>query len=184
MPSRRGNVYRLPVPPKLSTAVTAGPANAQLLNDHLAQMTDVLNQAVQSFQNRINTIQQVTAKAPPTVTNLTVVGKQGLFYLTWNRIKNTDGYVITQASDKAMVFLVGRYNVPDGSTCSFTVPVGNVAVTNSFQVYGYQGQKYSEPSNIVTATTLTYSTPEAAPPAPPIAPQQPKIVPVRSGPNL
>jgi hypothetical protein len=147
-------------------------------------MTTILNQALQGLQNRINTVQQVTAKSPPTVTGLTVTGKQGLFYLTWNRIAHTDGYVVTQASDSAMVQLVARYNLPDGDMCAYSIPVGNVAVTNSFQVYAYQGQKYSEPSNIVTATTAPYGAGETAPAQPPIAPRHPKKSPVRSGPNL
>ena len=147
-------------------------------------MTDILNQGLQSLQNRVNTVQQVTAKQPPTVTGLSVTGKQGLFHLTWNRIDNTDGYVVTQATDTGMVHLVGRYHVPDGDSNSHQIPVGNVAVTHSFQVYAYQGNKYSDPSPAVTATTLTYTTPEVAPPLPPNAPRQPKKAQVRSGPNL
>lgn len=184
MAARRGNVFRLPVPPKLSTSVTAGPQNAQLLNDHLGQVTDIVNQALQSLQNRVNSIQQVTAKTPPTVTGLTVTGKQGLFYLTWNRIANTDGYVVTQASDPGMVQLIGRYTLPDGNQVTHQVPVGNVAVKNYFQVYAFQGQKMSDPSAAVSATTATFTTSESAPPTPPIAPLQPKVSPPRSGPNL
>ena len=182
--SRRGNVLRLPLPPPLSGKIPDVAQDAKTVHEHLILMTTILNQGLQSFQNRINTVQQVTAKTPPTVTGLTVSGKQGLFYLTWNRIAHTDGYVILQASDTGMMQLIGRFNLPDGDTCTYSIPVGNVAVTNSFQVFAYQGQKMSDPSATVTATTLVYASAEAAPPAPPIAPRQPKKVPPRSGPNL
>ena len=181
---RRGNVARLPQPPNVSGILQNSGQDVKALHEHLTQMTTILNQALQSLQNRMNTVQQVGASTPPNVSGLTVTGKQGLFYLTWNRIANVDGYVITQATDSSMKKLVGRYNISDGQQCTFTVPVGNVAVTNSFQIYAYQGPNYSDPSQAVTATTLTYTTAESAPPAPPIAPQQPKNVPVRSGPNL
>lgn len=181
---RRGNVARLPLPPKINGSLAEAGNDIKTLHEHLNTMTTILNQALQSFQGRLNTVQQTAAVKPPTVTGLTVVGKQGLFYLTWNRIKNTDGYVIAQATDTGMVQLVGRYPVPDGDACAYSIPVGNVAVTNSFQVYAYQGPKYSEPSATVTATTVVYGSAESAPPAPPIAPRQPKLAHVRSGPNL
>jgi hypothetical protein len=182
--SRRGNVARLPLPPTVKGTIQGAGEDAKLLRDHIAQMTTILNQGLQQLQNRVNTIQQTGAKTPPTVTGLTVTGKQGLFHLTWNRIAHVDGYVITQASDSAMSNLVGRHPVPDGDACTFQIPVGNVAVQNWFQVYAYQGPKYSDPSNIVTATTVVYTSSESAPPNPPLAPRQPKIAPVRSGPNL
>jgi len=181
---RRGNVLRLPLPPPVKGSIQDAPEDVKNLHEHLNLMTTVLNQALQGLQNRVNTVQQVTAKAPPNVSSFTVTGKQGLFHLTWNRINNVDGYVITQASDTGMVQLVGRFNVSDGQQCSFQIPVGNVAVTNSFQIYAYQGNKYGDPSPIVTGTTVVYGSTESAPPAPPIAPLQPKKAPVRSGPNL
>lgn len=175
---RRGNVARLPMPPADAAK------DVKTLHDHVIQQTIILNQALHSIQNRLNTIQQTGAKAPPAVTGLTVTGKQGLFHLTWNRIANADGYIITQASDSAMTTLIGRYHAFDGNTCTYQVPVGNVAVTNSFQVYAYQGPQVGNPSNIVTATSVVFTTSEAAPPSPPIAPLQPFVAPVRSGPNL
>jgi hypothetical protein len=182
--TRRGNVLRLPVPPEMAATITSAPDDIKKLHEHINTMTTILNQGLQSLQNRINTVQQVTAKAPPNVSGFTVTGKQGLFHLTWNRINNVDGYVITQASDTGMVQLVGRFNISDGQQCTYQVPVGNVAVTNSFQIYAYQGNKYGDPSPAITATTAVYASAEAAPPAPPIAPLQPKKAPVRSGPNL
>lgn len=181
---RRGNVLRLPLPPPVQATIPTVGQDVKNLHDHLVQMTDILNQGLQSLQNRVNTVQQVRAATPPTVTGLTVTGKQGLFYLTWNRIAHTDGYVVVQALDAGMVQIIGRFNIPDGDSCIYSVPVGNVAVTSSFQVYAYQGNKYSDPSSIVTATTVVYGSAEAAPPQPPIAPRQPKKAPVRSGPNL
>lgn len=181
MSIRRGNVIRLPLPPPLAKDASD---EVKDLHKHVTQMTELLNQNLQNVQLRLNTIQQQGAKTPPTVTGLTVTGKQGLFYLTWNRIANTDGYVVVWASDAGMTTLVNRYNIPDGQTCAWSIPVGNVAVTGTFQVYAYQGSKYSSPSNAVTATTASYGAGESAPPNPPIAPQQPKLVPVRSGPNL
>lgn len=184
MASHRGNVVRLPLPPAIKGGIPEAANDIKAIHEHYTMTIGLLNQSLQALQNRVNTIQQSGAKTPPTVTGLTVTGKQGLFHLTWNRIKNADGYVIVQASDSGMTQLVGRYNVPDGDSVSHQVPVGNVAVTNSFQVYSYQGKKYSEPSTAVTATTAVYGAAESAPPAPPLAPRQPKIAPVRSGPNL
>jgi hypothetical protein len=181
---RRGPVARLPIPPVIKGTIQSAPEDLKNLHEHLNTMTTILNQGLFNIQNRINTVQQTGAKAPPSVTGFTVTGKQGLFYLTWNRIANTDGYVITQASDAGMVNLIGRFNLPDGDTCTFSIPVGNVAVTNTFQIYAYQGPRLGPPSSAVTATTLTFTTPEAAPPTPPISPRQPKRAFPRSGPNL
>ena len=147
-------------------------------------MTTLLNQSLQTMQTRLDTIQQIGAQKPPTVSGLTVTGKQGLFYLTWNRIKNADGYVVVQGTDSTMVQITNRYPVPDGDSCSYSVPVGNVVVTASFQVFAYQGPQYSEPSPAVSATTVAYGAGEAAPPRPPLAPRPVKLAPVRSGPNL
>lgn len=182
--SRRGNVFRLPVMPALTGKLQSYEQDMKALQDHLATMTIILNQGLQSTYNRVNTIQQVAAKAPVAVTGLAVTGKQGLFHLVWNRIAHVDGYVLSQASDSAMSQLIGSYNLPYSETCRYSISVGNVAVTNSFQVYAYQGNKMGDPSPIVTATSLTYTTPEGAPGAPPFSPRQPKIVPPRSGPNI
>ena len=184
MGARRGNVYRLPLPPRIGGTISTSADDLQVIHKHISDMTIILNQGLQSLQQRINTVQQTGARTPPTVTGLTVTGKQGLFYLTWNRVANVDGYVVTRASDSAMKILIGRYNLPDSEQCTLDISVGNVAVTNSFQVYAYQGPKYSEPSPSVTATTSVYGSAEAAPANPPIAPRQPKIAPVRNGPNL
>jgi hypothetical protein len=181
---RRGNVFRLPLPPTVGGTLASSGQDVKILQEHIVQMTNISNQAFQSLQNRQNTVQQVTAKQPPTVTGFSVTGKQGLFFLTWNRISHVDGYVITQAQDSGMVQLINRFNLPDGDTVAYSIPIGNVAATNSFQVYAYQGPKMSDPSNIVTATSLAYTTPEAAPPLPGIAPRHPKKVPPRVGPNL
>src|SRR5260221_4339774 len=111
--SRRGNVLRLPLPPPLSGRIPDMAEDAKTIHEHLSLMTTILNQGLQQLQNRMNTVQQVTAKSPPTVTGLTVTGKQGLFYLTWNRIAHTDGYVVVQASDSTMIQLIGRYPIMD-----------------------------------------------------------------------
>lgn len=181
---RKGNVYRLPLPPQVTGNMHQSGDDIKIVHAHLVQMTTILNQSLQSMQQRLDTVQQLGAKKPVTVTGLSVTGKQGAFILTWNRIKNADGYVITQGTDSTMKVLVGRYTVPDGDSCSFAVPVGNVAVSNSFQVTAFQGPQYGEPSPAVSATTVAYGAGESAPPTPPIAPRHPKIAPVRSGPNL
>jgi hypothetical protein len=169
---RKGNSFRLP-----STMDLTDPAQAKLF-------VGIANQALQSFQSRLDTIQQIGAKEPPVVSGFSVEGKQGLFNLTWNRIKNVDGYVVIQAADPGMLPIIGRCHIADGQQCSFKIMVGNVAVTASFQIFAYQGPKYSHHSPTVTATTLLYGAAEAAPASPPIAPQHPKVAPVRSGPNL
>ena len=182
--SRRGNVARLPLPPEVKGTIQSAGEDVKTLHQHLTQTITILNQSLQSLQNRTNTIQQTGAKAPPTVTGFGIEGKQGLFYLHWNRIAHVDGYVVVQATDSAMSNVVGRYNIPDGDCCTHQIPVGNAAVTGSFQVYAYQGNKYSDPSNILTASTFVFGSSETAPANPAIAPRQPKIAPVRSGPNL
>lgn len=182
--SRQATIQRLPVPPPVQGTLQSAGSDVKALQEHIGTMTTVLNQAIQSLQNRVNTVQQTGATQPPNVTGLTVAGKQGLFSMTWNRIQNADGYVVVQASDSKMTQITGRYNISDGQQCTHQIPVGNTAVTGHFQVYAYQGQKYSDPSPAVTATSATFTTSESAPPTPPIAPQAPKVAPVRSGPNL
>lgn len=185
MSNRTPTIQRLPNPPDLRGGLPNYESDMKMVHEHLTTMTTILNQAVQNLQNRVNTVQQVGAVAPPPVTGLSVEGKQGLFSLTWNRIQNVDGYVVVQASDTAMQQVVGRYTVPDGNQPMHQIPVGNAAVTGHFQVYAYQGNQYSDPSPTLVATSAVFSTAtEAAPKTPPIRPLQPKISPVRSGPNL
>lgn len=181
---RKGAYDRIPSPPVLKATIQSVPEDMKALSDHLAQQTQIVNKVMQNMAQRLNTIQQSGAQAPPNVSGVAVTGKQGLFHITWNRIKNVDGYVVEQASDSGMTQLVGRYNLPDANQCVHQVPVGNVAVTNYFRVYAYQGSKMSDPSPAVSGTTVVYGSAEAAPPAPPIAPLAPKISPPRSGPNL
>lgn len=181
---QRGNVLRLPTPPQVTGSFQNHQQEMQAISDYLKQTNTILNQGLQSLQNRLNTVQQTGAAVPPNVTGLTVTGQQGCFALTWNRIVNVDGYVIIQASDAAMTQRTGRFNISDGQQCSYNIPVGNVAITAYFEVYAYQGNHYGDPSPAVKATTKTYTTSESAPPAPPLPPPPPKIVPVRSGPNL
>lgn len=175
MSSRQSNVQRLPLPPESAAS------DVKALHDHVVQMTVILNQAVQSLQNRVNTVQQVGAKSPPNVSGFAVEGKQGLFSLVWNRIANVDGYVVVHATDTAMKQIVGRYNIPDANQPLHQISVGNVAVTGSFQVYAYQGNKYSQPSPIITKTTAVYGSAESAPVTPPKSPLPPKLAPVRNG---
>jgi len=180
--ARQSTILRLPVPPVLNSKFD--PELARQLNEHLNTMTTILNQALQGTQNRLATVQQTGAIAPPIVSNFTATGKQGLFHLTWNRIKNADGYVIMHASDMGMKNVIGRYHVPDGQSVSHQIPVGNVATTGYFQMYAYQGPQYSKPSAVVSATTSVYGSAEAAPVTSKTAPQNPLVSPVRSGPNL
>jgi hypothetical protein len=183
--SRAPTIQRLPNPPQLRGGLPNYESDMKMMHEHVTTMTTILNQAVQNLQNRVNTIQQVGANAPPPVTGLAVEGKQGLFSLTWNRIHNADGYVIVHASDTAMKQIVGRYNIPDGNQPLHQIPVGNAAVSGSFQVYAYQGNQYSDPSPAVSATTAILSTStEAAPKTPPIRPLQPKVSGVRNGTTL
>lgn len=169
---RRGNFLRLP-----ANVDYTDPAQA-------TEATSIINQALQSFEDRLNTVQQTGAQAPVAVSGFTVTGKQGAFWFTWNRIVNVDGYVIVQASDSKMVQVTNRYTIPDGEQCSYSLAVGNVAVTAYFQMYAYTGPQYGNPSPIITASSSVYGSAESAPPAPPFAPRAPLIAPVRSGPNL
>jgi hypothetical protein len=182
--TRNPKFDRLPNPPELKIGITNHDANVSALNNHLQLITRLLNQSTQDLHNAVNTIQQIGAHTPPNVSGLTVTGKQGLFHLTWNRVVNVDGYEVVQYSDAAMTQIINRWNLPDANTCAHQVPVGNVAVTNTFQVHAYQGNKIGDPSPGVTATTAVYASAEAAPVAPPIAPLPVKKSPPRSGPNL
>lgn len=149
-----------------------------------ATFLKIVNDSLTEIGNRLDTLQQLGAKPPVAVTSLTVTGKQGLFYLTWQKIANVDGYVILQASDSAMTQISGRWNLPDGETVSYQIPVGNVAVTNFFTVQAYQGNRYGPPSTAVSGTTVAYGSGESAPPAPPQRPVSPKVTGVRNGTTL
>lgn len=157
------------------------PANPE----HWNQVVKILNQNIQTLQNNVNTITQVGAKSPNPVSGVSAQGKQGMFSLTWNRMNNVDGYVILQANDAAMTQITNRYTIPDGQQCSYTIAVGNQAQTSHFQIFAYQGPRYSKPSNGVSATSVVFGTStDSAPKTPPLAPLSPLIKPVRSGPNL
>ena len=181
---RKGNTYRLPTPPIVKATIDSAPEDVKALHEHITTMTQVLNQSLQTMQTRLDTIQQIGAVKPPTVTGLTVTGKQGLFHLTWNRQSNIDGYVVEQGTDATMQQITNRYHISDGDAAQHQIPVGNCAVTAAFRVYAHQGPMYSNPTTAVAATTSAYGAGEAVPTAPPIAPRPPRLAPVRSGPNL
>ena len=142
-----------------------------------------LNRILQNLGDRLDTIQQVGATAPPPVTGLTVTGKQGVICLTWQRIQNVDGYIILGAAESTMSQIVLRFNVPDSDTCTYSHPVGNVAVQYYFTVSAYQGNLVGQPSNTIAATSVAYTSVGTAPPIPPQAPRGGTLVP-RNGTTL
>lgn len=178
---RRGSVYRIPVPPNIMGDFASHQQDMKAISDYFLQLHVILNPALQSMQNRLNTIQQTGATAPPAVQGLTVTGRQGAFYLTWKRIVNVDGYEIEQASDAAMTQFIGRFNVPGADTCTWSLAVGNAATTAYFRVYAYQGTQYGPPSPAVSGVTVAFGGGEAALPTPAIAPRPVLVAPLRSG---
>jgi hypothetical protein len=152
--------------------------------DEVRQHIALLNQVIQNFSNRLDTIQQVGAVAPSAPLNVVAEGKQGYIGLTWNRIVNVDGYTVIWALDSKMSQLVGRISLPDGETCSYRLPTGNSATTYYFQVSAYKGNQISLPSVTVTATSVAYTTTGTPAANPPQAPRAPQVVGIRNGTTL
>ena len=140
-----------------------------------------LNNILAETQNRLDTVQQVGAKKPPTPIGPSAQGRQGLIWLTWNRVVNVDGYSVVVATSADMSKVLHRVDIPGSETCVYQMPVGNNAFQAWFQVYSYRGKLYSTPSNIVTATSVAFGAGEGAPPAPPVDPRNPLKAPLRSG---
>lgn len=147
--------------------------------DHL----DLLNRILVEVQQRQDTVQTIGGPTPVAPQNLTATGKQGVIWLTWQRISGVDGYIVTVGSESTMTKLVGRHNLPDSESCTYQLPVGNVAAAFFFQVYAYLGNRVSPPSPTVTATSLAFTTAEAAPPSPPQDPRNPLRAGITGGQN-
>jgi len=143
---------------------------------------EILNRTLLEISQRLDTIQSIGAPKPPSPQNITATGKQGVIWLTWQRIATADGYIVIVGSESTMTKLVGRHNLPDSESCTFHLPVGNVATTFYFQVFSYRGNQVSQPSPTVTGTSIAYGAGETAPPSPPQDPRNPKISGLSGGP--
>lgn len=145
---------------------------------------DKLNKLLQNLGDRLDTIQQIGASAPPAPLGVAVEGKQGLFNLTWNRIDSVDGYIVTWSTASGMVPLLGRYTLHDSDAANYRLPVGNVAVTYFFTVSAFKGNKVSPPSVSVSATSATFTTSGSAPVNAPITPRAALVAVPRNGTTL
>lgn len=140
-----------------------------------------LNRVLVEIQQRLDIIQQVGAKKPVTPLSPTATGRQGLIWVTWNRVVNVDGYCVVVSTASDMSKVLHRQDIPGSETCTYQFPVGNNASTYYFQIYSYRGKLYSTPSNVVSAASVAYGAGEVAPPAPPVDPRNPLKAPLRNG---
>ena len=143
---------------------------------------EVLNRTLLEISQRLDTIQSIGAPVPIAPQNITAIGKQGAIWLTWQRNAKCDGYIVIISNESTVTKLIGRHTLPDSESCTFHLPVGNVAVQYFFQVFCYRGNQVSPPSPTVNATSVVYGAGEAAPPLPPQDPRNPKTSGVTGGP--
>lgn len=144
---------------------------------------EVLNKILVETQQRLDTIQSVGAKKPTSPRTVSATGKQGVIWVTWQRVSNVDGYIVVIASESTMTKLVGRHSQPDSETCSYSYPIGNSATQLWFQVFSYRGNQVSDPSPVATATSVVFGAGESAPPTPPQDPRNPFNAGITGGPN-
>lgn len=149
--------------------------------EHNQNDVEHLNRILVEIQQRLDIIQQVGAKKPVTPLSPKATGRQGLIWVTWNRVVNVDGYCVVVSTASDMSKVLHRQDIPGSETCTYQFPVGNNASTYYFQIYSYRGKLYSTPSNVVSAASLAFTTAEAAPPAPPVDPRNPLKAPLRNG---
>jgi hypothetical protein len=147
---------------------------------HLEQ----LNKLLQNMGDRLDTIQQIGAKAPSAPLGVAVQGLQGMFNVTWQNIRNVDSYTICWSANSSMLPILGRDSVHDSDTGNYRLPVGNVAVTYYFTVSATVGNQVSPPSAAVSATSQTFTTSGSAPTNSPVTPRAALVSPPRSGPTL
>ena len=152
--------------------------------EHNPDAVDELNRVLTEIKHRLDTIQQVGATKPTTPRSPSATGRQGLIWLTWNRVVNVDGYSVVVSTASDMSKILHRQDIPGSETCTYQFPVGNNSATYYFQIYSYRGTQYSTPSNIVSGTSAAYGAGEAAPPAPPVDPRNPLRAPLRNGTTL
>lgn len=148
--------------------------------DHL----DQLNKLLQNLGDRLDTIQQVGAQAPPAPLGVACEGKQGLLNVTWNRVQNCDGYIVCWSTSSSMLPILGRYTLHDSDAANYRLPVGNVAVTYFFTVSAFVGNKVSPPSAAVSATSTAFTTAGSAPVNAPVSPRAALVSPPRNGTTL
>ena len=149
--------------------------------EHNPAAVEHLNRVLVEIQQRLDIIQQVGAKKPATPLSPTATGRQGLIWVTWNRVVNVDGYCLVVSTVSDMSKILHRQDIPGSETCTFQFPVGNNVSTYYFQIYSYRGQFYSTPSNIVSAASVAFGAGETTPPAPPVDPRNPLRAPLRNG---
>lgn len=172
--------YRLP--PDWNPITKVHPHTGEI--EHNPSGVDHLNRILVEIQNRLDTIQQVGVKKPATPSSPSATGRQGLIWLTWNRVTNVDGYSVVMATTSDMSKVLHRVDIPGSETCVYQMPVGNNVATYYFQVFSHRGNIYSAPSNVVSGTSVAYGAGEGAPPAPPVDPRNPFQAPLRNGTTL
>jgi hypothetical protein len=82
------------------------------------------------------------------------------------------------ATDQAMSKNIHKWSFADADVCSHAIPMGNSATQYFFTVSAYRGNQMGQPSVVVTATSVVFSTStESAPPVPIQDPRSPTQVP-------
>ncbi len=170
------------LPPDWNPVRSVAPHTGKV--EHNPDAVDQLNRVLMEFKQRLDTIQQIGAQKPATPISPSATGRQGLIWLTWKRVVNVDGYCVMVSTASDMSKVLHRQDIPGSETCAYPFPVGNNVSTYYFQVYSYRGTIYSTPSNIVSAASVAFTTPESAPPAPPADPRNPLRAPLRNGTTL
>lgn len=148
------------------------------------QHVNNLNKILQNLGDRLDTIQQIGAKTPSTPLNVATQGKQGLITVTWNRIQNVDGYVITWSTSSGMIPIAGRTTIHDSDSCDFRLPIGNAVATYFFTVSAFVGNKVGNPSVSVSGASIAFTTVGTAPTDAPKTPRAAKIAVPRNGTTL
>jgi hypothetical protein len=178
---RRGqDTYRLP--PGWNPVKAVTPHTGEIEQNDGA--IEHLNRILVELGQRLDTIQQVGTKQPATPLSPSATGRQGLIWVTWNRVVDVDGYCIVVSTSSDMSKILHRQDIPGSETCTYQFPVGNNAATYYFQVYAHRGKIYSTPSNIVGTASVAFGAGEGAPPAPPVDPRNPLRAPLRNGTTL
>lgn len=140
-----------------------------------------INQAFLKMERRLNKLERVNVKAPFSVKGLTAQGRQGAFHITWQKVVGADGYSLVMATDAAAQLITHRWDIQGQETIAWTVPWANVASTRYFQIWAIRAGRQSEPSEIVSATSVAFGAGETAPTAPVQVSRNPEFEPSELG---
>ncbi len=145
------------------------------------EYTQQINEALLSLQKQIDGLSRAAAKKPPIVQGIAAEGRQGSLHVTWKKVLNTDGYLLLMYSDSAGTTIVQRTAIPDPETVYWETAMGNSATTRYFRIHAVNGQQVSDPSKLVSATSVAFGAGESAPTPPPAPSEPPGDVPPEFG---